>query len=431
MSASSYDRDAPPATGPEDYGAKPIPEGFMKTPYGLVPCLEEPGANGQANGAPVKGAELLLRDTCVDASMLQTYEPPPREWVVRYRIPAGEITLFSGPGGLGKSTLAMQLQVAMAAGLPWLGYQTTQGRSVAFYCEETTDEAARRMKTVRKRLGVSWEDMTEVSYHSLKGADMYLCEVDRYTSGVEPSDLVFAIQHEVERLDAKLLILDSLNRLFSGNENDRVQVTGFLRMLEHIAVESGVAILLLSHPSKSGEIDGSGYSGSTAWSSMVRSRCYLSYQRLDPEVASPEDLDNPLLILKWPKGNYAGKARDLEIERSLDPDDPNENPPIYEPVSEANQDGEALFLDAIDALNNAGQWPRTSATGRSKHLYAPVAVYQHKINRQSRKNRLTMEQASNLYTKLMSQGRLRVVEEKGANRHPVEVVKTAQAEVMF
>lgn len=429
MSVSGYiDGDEPPPAEPEDYGAKPIPHDMMLTPDGLVPCIEERQANGVA---PLHGAERLLKDTCVDASALQHYEPPPREWVVKYRIPAGEITLFAGPGGLGKSTIAMQLQCAMAAGQPWLGYETAQGRSVAFYCEETLDEAARRMKAVRRRLGVSWEDMTAVSYHSLKGAEMFLCEVDRYTSWVEGTDLTFAIQHEVEKLGAKLLILDSLNRLFPGNENDRVQVTGFLRMLEHIAVESGVAILLLSHPSKSGEIDGTGYSGSTAWSSMVRSRCYLSYQRIDPDFASPEDMENPLLVLKWPKGNYAGRARDLELERSLDPDDPDDTPPIYEPVTEADQDGEAMFLDIIDALNVEGNAPRPTGTGRAKHLFAPVLVYQHKMNRTRGRRGLTMEQCVNLYTKLMSHGRLKIVEETDGQRHSIKTVKTAHPEMMY
>ncbi len=114
---------------------------------------------------------------------------------------------------------------------------------------------------------------------------------------------------------------------------------------------------------------------------MVRSRCYLSYQRLDPEVANPEDLENPLLILRWPKGNYAGRTRDLEIECSADPDGSEDDPPIFVPISAADKGGESLFFDVIDALNNEGSPPRPSSTGRSKALFAPVLVYQHHLNR--------------------------------------------------
>ena len=422
--------EEPPPPEEESYGAA-IPEGMMLTPSGLVECIPEVTGkvNGQLNVAvPIKGAELLLKDTNVDASRLKGYEPAPREWVVDYRIPRAEVTLFSGPGGLGKSTLAIQLQIAMAGGLDWLGYKTRQGRSVGFYCEESLDEAARRMKAIRHRLGVSWDDMEQVSFHSLKGEELYLAEIDRYTSWIEPTDLMYAMQMEVEKLNAKLLILDSLNRLFSGNENDRVQVSGWLRMLERVATESDVAILLLSHPSKSGEIDGSGYSGSTAWHSMVRSRCYLSYQKIDPEIASPEDLENPLLILKWGKANYAARARDLELERSLDPDNPKDTPPIYVPVSLAQKDGETRFLDVIDQLHQARTFPRSTATGASKHLFAPTLVYQHPANRRLGRGGLTMEQCLNLYTKLMARGQLTTIEIIDQNRRPRRVVACAQQE---
>ena len=409
----------------------PIAEGMMLTPAGLVQCLEET-VNGETD-LPLKSAERLLKDTFVDASMLLTYEPPPREWVVRHRIPKGEITLFSGPGGLGKSTIVMQLQCAMAGKQPWLGYEVTPGRSLALYCEENMDEAARRMKAIRRRLDVSWEDMTQVSYHSLKGCDMYLCDVDKFTSWVEPNELVTAIQAEVERLKVTLLILDSLNRLYSGNENSRMETTGFLRILERMAMETNVAILLLSHPSKSGQTDGSGYSGSTSWDSMVRSRIYLEYQKIDPVVARPGDLDDPLLVLKWPKGNYAGRGKDLELERSLDPQEPLENPPIYEPVAEATQDGETLFLDVIDAVHKEGLLPRPNNTGRSKHLYAPTLVYQHAMNRRRGSKRpLTMEQCSNIYTKLMQRGRLELIEVEDDRKRKTWVVRTAMAgEVPF
>ncbi len=438
MSAKPPDEEPPPAEE-EGYGA-PIPEGMMVTPAGLVACVPEEtsrGKTGKANGelnvaAPVKGAELLLRDTNVDASRLQGYEPAARDWVVRYRIPRAEVTLFSGSGGLGKSTIAIQLQIAMAGGVDWLGYECLQGRSVGFYCEESLDEGVRRMKAVRHRLGVSWEDMERVSFHSLKGQEMYLVEIDRYTSWVEPTDLLYAMQMEVEKLDAKLLILDSLNRLFPGNENNRVETTGFLRMLERLAVESDVAVLLISHPSKSGETDGSFYSGSTAWHSMVRSRVFLTTQRIDPEIASPEDLENPLLILGWGKANYAAKGRDLELERSLDPDNPLDTPPIYVAVTQDQKDGETRFLDIIDLLHQAQTYPRPISTGSAKMMFAPVMVYKHNTNRKSGRTGLTMEQCLNLYTKLMSQGRLCLVEILDEQRKPKQVVAvTQQEEIKF
>ena len=41
---------------------------------------------------------------------------PPREWLVDALVPMKTVTLFSGDGGTGKSLLALQLAVAVAAG---------------------------------------------------------------------------------------------------------------------------------------------------------------------------------------------------------------------------------------------------------------------------------------------------------------------------
>ena len=45
-----------------------------------------------------------------------TEKPPEREWIVQDWVPRGEVTLFTGQGGLGKSVLALQLAVAVATG---------------------------------------------------------------------------------------------------------------------------------------------------------------------------------------------------------------------------------------------------------------------------------------------------------------------------
>jgi RecA-family ATPase len=36
------------------------------------------------------------------------------------------VTLFTGEGGAGKTTAAIQMGISIAAGMPWLGYRTVQ-----------------------------------------------------------------------------------------------------------------------------------------------------------------------------------------------------------------------------------------------------------------------------------------------------------------
>jgi RecA-family ATPase len=64
-----------------------------------------------------------------------------------------------------------------------------------------------------------------------------------------------AFQRLVQMLQttgAQLAILDNVAHLFTGNENDRGEVTRFVNLLNRLAGETGAAILLLGHPYSSG-----------------------------------------------------------------------------------------------------------------------------------------------------------------------------------
>jgi RecA-family ATPase len=56
------------------------------------------------------------------------YDPEPqRRWIVEDVIPDETLTLLSGEGGIGKTTLALQLAVAVRIDGDWLGMKVTQG----------------------------------------------------------------------------------------------------------------------------------------------------------------------------------------------------------------------------------------------------------------------------------------------------------------
>jgi hypothetical protein len=50
---------------------------------------------------------------------------PPREWLVTSWLPKGTVTLLSGDGATGKSTIALQLSAALAVGRDCLGDKHT------------------------------------------------------------------------------------------------------------------------------------------------------------------------------------------------------------------------------------------------------------------------------------------------------------------
>ncbi len=425
--------DPPPAT-PEDYGAPEAAAsgvGHRDKP-GSSQAKRKPNGEDVDLNAGLPAATKTLAPHFWDWERLRDYTPVPREWVIPGKIPQGEVTLLTGPGGLGKSTLAIMLQVAMAAGADWLGYETCQGPSIGLYAEEDHNELARRFQGVRRRLDVSWSDMTNVVYFPMKGQEITLATFNEREGWVDPAAALHEAREYIVRLGASLLILDSLNRMYASNENIRPMVTGFLRALECVATETQCAILLLGHPSKSGLVDGSGYSGSTSWDSMVRSRAYLEYQHIpDPDSLSDQEVANPLLKLSWKKANYAAKSGDIELQISFDEHAPTDDePPIFARIEEDELDNRNLFLKIIDTLNAAGTPPRASANGRAKMMYAPTVVYKHQMNRKGRSDKardrqITSKQCVELYRHLMTDlGLLQVGEALGSDRHKIDIVET-------
>ena len=100
-----------------------------------------------------------------------------------------------------------------------------------------------------------------------------------------------------------LVLVDTSADTFGGNENARIEVRQYVqRTLTHIAKKLDCAVVLSSHPSKSGESSGAGDGGSTAWSNSVRSRTYLE-----------KDEQTGKIIFSNKKNNRGPLAEDIEL----------------------------------------------------------------------------------------------------------------------
>ncbi len=241
-------------------------------------------------------------------------KPPEREWIVQDWIPRGEVTLFTGRGGLGKSVLALQLAVAVATGGNYPALAKGRGQkawkvgdekgSVIYASwEDDNYEASRRIRAIgagkfqnglEEKLryhylgacGPIWRPRIEGSMHISTMGELSL-------SGSELFRL--AKQRKV-----KLIILDPLAAAYACNENDRAQVRAYMTSLANMAKEIQMAVLLISHPSK-----GYSYSGSTDWHSAARSVIHL---------ANPQDAKSEKT---WPKLSHI-KSSYGTLQESLD-----------------------------------------------------------------------------------------------------------------
>lgn len=235
-----------------------------------------------------------------DLDLLDGAPPPDRKWVLPGFIPCGEITLFTGPGGAGKSLFAQQLATALAGGVPFLGIGASGEKTTALYvtAEDDEFELHRRQRNIMRTLDLDRADVGDrLGLISLRGRiGNELVTFDRDGS-LERSNTFSLLRNTVEVTGAAFLILDNLAHLFAGNENDRGQVTAFVNALYSLVRDHGVTILLLGHPNKSGD----SYSGSTAWLNAVRSQ--IEINRVQDGEGNVLDPDARVLTLG--KANYA------------------------------------------------------------------------------------------------------------------------------
>jgi RecA-family ATPase len=214
---------------------------------------------------------------------------PERQWVVTSRIPRAQVTLLSGDGAAGKTTIAQQLLVAVALRREdWLGGIIAAAGPVIFISGEETDEDTHiRFAPICEYFGVQFRDLENIKLLCLPDAagldvDLVLGRANK-ANKVQPTMLFKRLVRDARTIRPVLIVIESLADVFDGMENDRGQARQFIALLRRLAIVSGAAVLLLSHPSLTGMNTGSGLSGSTHWSNAVRSRLYLRGLKADDD----------------------------------------------------------------------------------------------------------------------------------------------------
>lgn len=237
---------------------------------------------------------------------------PARQWLVEGLIPANQVTMLGGDGGVGKSLLALQLAIATAAGGQWIGNTPDAGRVIHISAEDDKDELHRRLHDVTRGMGLTLGALTNLILRSLAGEDALLAVADTRSGTLKPTPLFHELDAYVKESGAKLLILDTLADLHSGQENDRTVARQFIGLLRGLALRHECTILLLAHPSLTGMSSGSGLSGSTAWNNSVRSRLYFERVIEDGTEADPD-----VRRLSTKKANY-GRTGNETLLRWID-----------------------------------------------------------------------------------------------------------------
>lgn len=219
--------------------------------------------------------------------------PQPRKWLVEGWLPAGELSLLTGPGSVGKSLFLLQLGAALACDRKVLnrnrGWLPGDSPGVAAPqltpepvpvvlagWEDGKDEALRRRYRLKSFGGCPWAADESIDRHlhvlPMRGFGPTWAPLNHghiaTVGGLTETGR--ALRNYCERHGAGLLVLDTLAHALTLEENSRALVTLALEAWAGWAAESGCAVMITGHPSKASAGEAADYSGTTAWRGSVR-----------------------------------------------------------------------------------------------------------------------------------------------------------------
>ncbi|MDP9369272.1 MAG: AAA family ATPase [Chloroflexota bacterium] len=232
------------------------------------------------------GTEPTEASTAVwthDALLAATF-PKPKP-LIRGILDEGSINSWSGPGGIGKSLLALDAARSIAGCQRFLDSIPTALGPVLLIDQESSPA----MLQDRLRLMQQARPIPERSPLTVvvPEADVRLDEAVGYAQ----------LDQWMRQYQPVLTILDSFTRFHSANENDAIEMAGVNRNLRQLVRDHGTAVLLIDHTRKPGLND----SPETRLRGSTEKRNILD-TGLDIAAPRPEE---PVLTITMTKRRWA------------------------------------------------------------------------------------------------------------------------------
>lgn len=166
---------------------------------------------------------------------------------------AGTVGAVVAPGGTGKSFWALEAAMAVACGIKGgdlLGLAPMHsGRAVYLAVEDPETVLQHRVHSIGTHLDPAAQDAIaeRLSVFPMLGQAVDI---------QDPETLEILVEY---CSDARLVILDTLSRIHTGDENSNGEMAQLIGTLEYLAAKSGAAVVFVHHTSKGsakgGQID--------------------------------------------------------------------------------------------------------------------------------------------------------------------------------
>lgn len=147
------------------------------------------------------------------------------------------LCVAAGPPKVGKSMLVKNIVLCRTTGRPWLGFDTTPGRSLVIQAEIPERELQTRLRIMLQDGGAPLPEkrLWFVTHRGMR--------LDR-------SEGLKDCRRLVEEVRPDLLVIDPLARFFGGDENSAREVGRVIGSLDDLIQTYGLAVLLVHHTAK-------------------------------------------------------------------------------------------------------------------------------------------------------------------------------------
>lgn len=209
---------------------------------------------------------------------------PPKQWLIKKTLEPRKLHTLIGESGAGKSFVALDMAWHIAHGIDWNGHSVKAKGDVVYIAGEGAEGVIDRCSAMSKHYG---QPMPVNFFVSDQGINFDV-EAD-----------VKMLVDVVKSCSANpaLVIIDTLHRNFSADENSAKDIAALLKNLDaYMRVELGAAVLLVHHSGHGDKDRGRG-------SSAIRAA-------VDVELVAKKDKDG-LIILS------CSKAKDFAVGEPL------------------------------------------------------------------------------------------------------------------
>lgn len=168
----------------------------------------------------------------------RTHLPEKPEEIIEGILRRGHKMLISGPSKAGKSFLLLELCVALAEGIPWLGFPCRQSRVLYINLEIDRASCLHRLADVYDAMGIPHPHSGNIKVWNLRGHALPL------------DQLAPIIIRRVKKRGYDAIILDPIYKVITGDENSASEMGAFCNQFDKIASETGCSVIYCHHHSK-------------------------------------------------------------------------------------------------------------------------------------------------------------------------------------